>query len=209
MNLKKYEDFVPKTDSGKLEWAKNFLISIRKSVAETPQMYYNNKEITELEEEIVIYIKALEDAAIKKNESKAANSLKRVLERKTIRRMRTMALLLKRNGANESIIARLDIRCKEQRVDESLLKPALKAKVVGDVVELHFHKNHLFNVSFYCRFPGQEWAPVGYGFDSPYLDKRPLAVPLQPERREYMGRYASTLAELGQFSDIVSVVFGG
>lgn len=209
MTLKKYADFVPKTDSGKLEWCRNFLSGIREAVARTGNTYKSNDEITELENEIRTYIQALEDAERKKVESKAANSLKRVLERKTIFHMRTMAMILKRAGADESVIARLSIKCKNEAIDESLLKPSFKAKVVGDIVELHFTKNHLFNVSFYCRFPGQEWEPIGYGFDSPYVDKRPLAVPLQPERREYMGRFASTLVETGQFSDIVSVVFGG
>lgn len=207
--MKKYEDFIPKTDSGKLEWTINFLRGIREAVARTSGFYYSDKELTQLEEEITAYINSMIDAERKKNESMAANSLKRVLERKTIRRMRTVALLLKRSNADESIVAKLRMKCKEQPVDTSLIKPSITAKVIGDTVELHFHKNHLFNVSIYSRYPGQEWQPIGYGFNSPYLDKRPLTVAQQPERREYMACFANVLIELGQFSDIVSVVFGG
>lgn len=209
MKMKKYEDFVPKTDIGKLEWTINFLSCVREAAAKTNTTHYTEKGLTELEEEISIYIEALRDAERKKIASQAANSLKQVLERKTIRRMRTFALLMKRSNADESIIAKMRIKCKEEKIDPSIQKPVFKAKAVKDVVELHFKKNHIFNVSFYSRYPGEEWIHIGYGFDSPYLDKRPLAVPLQPERREYMARFANVITELGQPSDIVSVPFGG
>lgn len=207
--MKRYEDFIPKSDSGKLMWLKNFLLRMRETLATTrPSM--PEEEIVQLEEEIKEYIESLEDVERKRYAAQAATSRKNELEGKTIKRVRNIAQIIKvSSGYDSAIIAQMGIICKGYRVDEKELKPSIKAKVKGSEVIIQFNKNHHFNVAFYCRFPGEEFSHIGNGLTSPFIDNRPLIDPLQPERREYMAMYTNFKENLGIPSSIVSVVFGG
>lgn len=65
-------------------------------------------------------------------------------------------------------------------------------------------------VSIYTRLKGAlEWQHVDWAKKSPYADESPLSVPGQPEAREYRVCCYDGFNELGHFSDIVTVVYGG
>lgn len=65
-------------------------------------------------------------------------------------------------------------------------------------------------VSIYSRIKGTEgWTKIANDFASPYVDRRPLTEPGKPENREYMALYFDGREDVGQQSDIASIVFGG
>ena len=62
----------------------------------------------------------------------------------------------------------------------------------------------------YCRLRGSTgWNKLGIDTSSPYYDTHPLATPGVAETREYMLRAILDDVEIGQPSDIISIVIGG
>ena len=53
------------------------------------------------------------------------------------------------------------------------------------------------------------WEKLAYNSSSPYNDTRPLAIAGIPENRKYRARGVINDTEIGQWSDILSVTFGG
>ncbi len=89
-------------------------------------------------------------------------------------------------------------------------KPGLKAKARVNDVELSFTKKGLDGVNVYARLKGAaQWTFLARDTHSPYNDSRPLTNAGVPETREYMCIGVIADEEVGEESDIVSVVFGG
>ncbi len=65
-------------------------------------------------------------------------------------------------------------------------------------------------VNVYERLQGgKEWTKLSFDSHSPYHDNRPLSVPGVAETREYMCIGVIHDEQVGQASDVVTVVFGG
>jgi hypothetical protein len=89
------------------------------------------------------------------------------------------------------------------------IKTVLKAEVLPGRVRLSFVKKSFSGVNIYTRLVGTvNWQFLARDNNSPYDDERPLANG-QPEKREYMAIGVVGDDEVGQPSDIISVVFGG
>ena len=89
------------------------------------------------------------------------------------------------------------------------IKTALKAEVLPGRVRLSFIKKSFSGVNIFTRLVGTvNWQFLARDNNSPYDDERPLANG-QPEKREYMAIGLHGDDEVGQPSDIISVVFGG
>jgi len=88
-------------------------------------------------------------------------------------------------------------------------KTVLKADVLPGRVRLSFVKRNFSGVNIYTRPIGTaQWQYLARDNNSPYDDERPLANG-QPEKREYMAIGVVGDEEVGDPSDIISVVFGG
>ena len=88
-------------------------------------------------------------------------------------------------------------------------KTVLKAEVLPGRVRLSFVKKNFSGVNIYTRPIGTiQWQYLARDNNSPYDDERPLANGL-PEKREYMAIGVVGDEEVGQPSDIISVVYGG
>jgi hypothetical protein len=90
------------------------------------------------------------------------------------------------------------------------IKPAITASAERGHVRITGTKNYAETVNIYMRRKGGAFAiiaPKRKRF--PFDDQTPLAVAGVPEEREYMARGVIGDDEVGQDSDIVSVVFGG
>lgn len=95
-------------------------------------------------------------------------------------------------------------------VDISTLRPTLKCTVYPGYVSVSFNKQNMYGVTIFCRIKGTEgWTELTSKRNSPYKDARPLAEAGKAEHREYMAMCYDGEIDLGQQSDIVSVVFGG
>jgi len=89
-------------------------------------------------------------------------------------------------------------------------KSTLKAESLPGKVRISFTKKGFAGVNIYSRLEGaSKWTLLGRDNNSPYDDARPLTNAGQPEKREYMAMGVVGDEEVGQPSDIVSVVFGG
>lgn len=208
-NMKKYQDFIPKSDAERLLWLHNYVENIREAALNTGTSL-GPAAITAHEQEVMQYINAIVDAEQKKIDSKAATSHKEALEKSTIKRIRDVATIIKRQGRKDvGTIAKLGIKCKGYAVDVSALCPNIRVEVAGNKVYIYFNRNHHYDVAVYCRQPGEEFIHIGFGVTSPFIDERPLAVPLQPERREYSIMYNNRRENIGHRSLVASVVYGG
>ena len=68
----------------------------------------------------------------------------------------------------------------------------------------------MHGVSIFSRIAGEtEWQELTSVGKSPYIDRRPLKEAGKPEVREYKLRFYDGFNDVGQESDIASIVFGG
>jgi hypothetical protein len=104
----------------------------------------------------------------------------------------------------------LGIKASASAMDEASVKPKLSGDAFPGYVRLKFTKKGLDGVNIYTRLKGQNtWVFLARDTNSPYDDNRALAQAGVPETREYMCIGVISDTEVGQASDIVSVVYGG
>jgi hypothetical protein len=140
----------------------------------------------------------------KVSEKDAAKKEDLALIRGFVKRMKAHAAYTDAIGQQLGIIGTAD------DMDEELVKPKLTGDAFPGYVRLKFTKKGLDGVNIYTRLKGQsQWNFLARDTNSPYDDNRPLLQAGVPETREYMGIGVIADTEVGQASDIVSVVFGG
>ena len=90
------------------------------------------------------------------------------------------------------------------------IKPVIKAKAYEGRVDISFNLQVMKSITIYSRIKGSYgWEKLGNDYESPFEDRRPLAVAHQAEVREYMAMYFNGKEDVGQPSDIIPIVFGG
>lgn len=113
----------------------------------------------------------------------------------------------------EAIGEDLGIVGDETTFDEPNFKTTLKAVVMPGLVEISFSKNGVDGINVYSHPLGSkdpnDWEKLAFDSSSPYNDTRPLQDKANPEVREYRARGVISDLEIGQWSDIVRVTFGG
>jgi hypothetical protein len=91
--------------------------------------------------------------------------------------------------------------------------PSIKAKAKVGMVEVRFSKKNVEGVNIYSHPVGSTdinvWVKLGFDGHPPFYDKRPLAVASQPEKRQYKLCGVINDEEIGQWSNVVEVVFAG
>jgi hypothetical protein len=104
----------------------------------------------------------------------------------------------------------LKLRGPKVSFDPAAFKSVLKVSIVGGQIRLDFTRSGVGAVVVYARLRGTpDWSRLGQDSSSPYYDTRPLTVPGVAEMREYMVRGLLDDEEIGQDSNIVSILFGG
>ena len=95
-------------------------------------------------------------------------------------------------------------------VNAATIKPKLKVRLVGGGVQLRIIKYGAKSVTIYVRLQGEDkFVPLERISGSVYIDKRPLNTPGVAEIRQYQIRVIVGDEEVGYFSDIVTISFGG
>jgi hypothetical protein len=101
----------------------------------------------------------------------------------------------------------------EVSFDADNYKPTGKAISMPGEVKIDFTKLGVDAEHVYSNPVGgtdpNEWVLLATDAHTPYNDSRPLAVPGKPETRRYRLRGVMGDAEIGQFSDIITVTFAG
>ena len=87
------------------------------------------------------------------------------------------------------------------------MKPTLKGEHSGGIVEIKWDKQGMEAIAAYCK-RGSE---VSFSFfekdvDSPLTDDRPKLDPSAPEERNYYAYYVDDDENVGQQSDIITVI---
>jgi hypothetical protein len=126
--------------------------------------------------------------------------------------IRTAVRRLKTNSAytGSGVEGTLQLRGPESGFEPGTFKPTSKVSISGGQIRIDFTKGEADGVVVYCRLRGSPgWNKLGIDTASPYFDTNPPATPGVPETREYMVRAILDDVEIGQPSDIISLVFGG
>ncbi len=103
----------------------------------------------------------------------------------------------------------LNLKGPASAFDPNTFKPSVTLSLVGGQIKVEFTKGGCDSVAIYTRLRGSTgWTRLGTDSSSPYYDTRPLAAATAPETREYQLVGIIDDEEIGQPSDIVSIIFG-
>ncbi len=207
--MKKYFiHFVPGQFSKMAAWAANYKIKIAEYGAKLGLLPETVTQHQEAAQKIVDVVNMVE---LKKRELADAVAAQKLLRYNEAKLIRDGVAAYKRNpGFTENIGSGLGIMTTSLTIDESVLKPSLKPMTYPGYVSILFNKQKMYGVTIFTRLKGEaNWQELASIRQSPYRDTRPLAADGKPEHREYMGMCYNGEIDLGQQSDIVSVVYGG
>ena len=198
-------DFIPRSDGSLVLWLTTYKAKI---ITHGLALGLTAGEITDIGTQCDALIAAINNAESKKNESTNAVISKDTLKKDELPIMRNMIKRIKtHSGYTEAIGEELGIIGSDDVVSN---KPDIKAKARINDVEISFSKKGLDGVNVYGRLKGvAPWTFLARDTNSPYNDARPLTTAGVPETREYMCIGVLADVEVGEPSDIVSVVFGG
>lgn len=208
--MKKYEDFIPKADGKFMLWTEGWQISFPGLAARTmPHVQQPEQEKhLNLARRTIHIIKEVDKA---KSTLAAVVAEKERLKKEFTAEARAYINMAKasRHFTDDDFLG-TGITCTNQTLDFSEMSPNIKAAAFPTHVEISFNKNHILSVAIYCRLPEDqgEWRLIAKSSKSPYIDKTPLRIDGQPERREYMAIFTNTETLLGQKSGIIQVTFG-
>lgn len=92
-------------------------------------------------------------------------------------------------------------------IDWNTRKPILAARdLTGGTVEIGFTKGDADGINVYRKLPGEaDYRFLGRDNSPPFRDQTPLAEPGKAELRIYAAIYVKKGAEVGQFSDDVTI----
>ncbi|BAV06575.1 hypothetical protein SAMN05421788_107238 [Filimonas lacunae] len=208
--MKKYKDFIPKSDAELAVYAFGYKTNFRK-MATLAIPHLTNDDIETHEAEVQHMIDLIYKIDIKKAELAGLVSEKNQAVSETVAKIRRMATYAKNGEARDSPeVAAAGLKCQAIRLELRDLRPTLTIKSNYDFIEIAFNKHHVLPIAIYSRKSGvAEWEFVSYATTSPYIDKRPPAIPGQPERREYQANYTDYQSCISQKSGIVSTVLMG
>jgi hypothetical protein len=167
--------------------------------------------LAEIHVKIKAIIKAINDAIAGKQTWKNLEAAKRGTKTEILGFLRTnIARFKTESGYTEAIGKDLGIIGTTDTFDHNAYKPTLKATVFPKYINLEFIKKGIDAVNIYVRIKGgTEWTFLARDTRSPYHDSENLKTAGVPEVREYMCIGVIADEEIGQESDVVTVVFDG
>ncbi len=201
-------DFIPQPEGKLILWLTNFDTKIDGVAVE---LNIDPAMLAEIHATIKALIKAINDAIAAKQTWKNLEAVKRAEKTNVLGYMRTKIARMKtESGYTEAIGKDLGIIGTSDAFDVSNYKPTLKASVFPKYINLDFVKKGIDAVNIYVRLKGEtEWRFLARDTKSPYHDSENLKTAGVPEVREYMCIGVIADEEIGQESDVVSVVFDG
>jgi hypothetical protein len=201
-------DYVPRNDSQLAVWLTNLATKIG---THGPTLGLTTDEVNAA-------VKSCNDASTKiteieqkKTEVQHLVAIKDEVKTSSLLIIRGFATRMKAHPAyTEALGYDLGIIAPSGAANVTINKSTLKAESLPGKVRISFTKKGFAGVNIYSRLEGAaKWTLLGRDNNSPYDDTRPLTNAGQPEKREYMAMGVIGDEEVGQPSDIVSVLFGG
>lgn len=207
--LSSYYHFIPKTDAELAQWVANFRLKIPTvgALVELPAT-----TITEAQDTAQLIEEGFEKSVVKKQEQQEAVAYKKVLRKREVKKLVSLAIAIKRSPLyTENMGRELGIIGIQSSAGRAPLRPTLKLKTEVGYVAISFNKQRQKGITIYSRLKGSPgWETLVSGTSvSPFKDARPLQQEGVAETREYLARYWDNATEIGQESDIVFTLFGG
>ena len=167
------------------------------------------EEINPVIQVITDHQAAFADMNVKKKASNSAVEKNAAAKAFSVSEIRRMAQRLKStNGYTDEIGKELGIVGNDgTAVDLTSIKPTLKYNIVGGTVVITFNKQHMDGVKIYSKRSGEsEFTFLAIDRASPYEDNRPKINSAMPEERHYYAYYFYSDQQVGQQSDILTVI---
>jgi hypothetical protein len=202
-------DFIPQNEGQLILWLGNFQNKFTTTHAAT--LGYTPAQITAISDSCTALVTALNAVEAAKTALRNAVESKDTVKFDSLGFLRTEIRKIKTNDAFTDAMGKdLGIIGSPEDMDAESMKPKLSGEAFPGYVRLKFTKKGLDGVNIYTRLKGQsQWTFLARDTVSPYDDTRPLSQTGVPETREYMCIGVIDDTEVGQQSDIVTVVFGG
>lgn len=202
------KEFFPDKEADQSSWAINlksklplYASNLEISPSSQANMIASCKEITDEINAVQLAKATLKKAISRKNAAKAKALL---ILRKEIARAKTAPNYTIAIGKDLGIVSINSSK------DNDNFKPSLKGESFPGYVRLSFIKKDTDGVNIYTRLKGSAtFQFLARDSFSPFDDKRPLNTPTQAEIREYMAIAVIGDEQVGQQSNIISVVFSG
>jgi hypothetical protein len=201
------EDFMPKTFHGLLPWMNNL---DQKAPTTGLMVGLTPAQITDLQDNIQQVIDAINGVTIKRSELDEALSIRNMLRGNQLQVIRHFIALIKMSpNYTPAIGAQLGIIANALMIDTTLVKPVLKLSIEAGNVRIAFRKKGMKGISIFSRQRGtMSWQKIAQINTSPYVDTRSLIDAGKPEAREYIALFQDGLKEIGQESEIYSILTG-
>lgn len=201
-------DFIPQNEGQLILWLGNFQNKLTTSYG--AGLGYTPAQLTAISNACNALVSALNVVEAAKKALNNAVGAKDEVKLSQLGFLRTEIRKIKTKDAYTVAIGKdLGIIGTNGELDEENVKPKFSGEAFPGYVRLKFSKNGLDGVNIYSRVKGQvNWNFLSRDTNSPYDDHKPLANG-NPETREYMCIGVMEDTEVGQQSDIVTVVFGG
>jgi hypothetical protein len=204
---KRHDDFMPRTDADKLPW----LYNMQQKLPLTGILLgLLPAQITELGDAIQQSLDAINQAEVKRAELSEACNAKQMLTDNQFLLIRRYIGIMKRSAQyNTAIGGQLNIIGSSVAIDTATVRPTLKLSVFAGNIHISYKKQFMPNICIYSRQRGsQAWHKIAQVNYSPFVDVRSLAEAGKPEAREYMALYHNGAIEVGQESDIATILTG-
>jgi hypothetical protein len=204
---KKYPGFMPKKDGDKKSWLNN---AYTKADIACPQLGLLPAEITEFKDVLQSSTDTLNNVDIKRAELDQALYAKKMLEENEARVISRLVARMKSSSTfNLAVAAELGIVGNAVIIDDTVVKPVLKIKLVAGLVRISFSKQYMSNICIFSRQRNTlNWEKIAQTNRSPFTDTRSLAEAGKAEAREYMALFNDGTQKIGQESEIYSILTG-
>jgi hypothetical protein len=201
------EDFMPKTFGGMTMWFNNLKQQV---TASGIMVGLTSAQITDVCDLIQQCIDAINEVEIKRSALDQAITARDMLAENQMQEIRLFIGRTKKSvNYTPAIGAQWGILTNAHTIDTNLVKPALKLALEAGNVRISFRKKHMHGISIFGRQRGQlNWVKITQTSFSPFLDTRNLTDAGKPEAREYMALYHDGTKEIGQESDVTSILAG-
>ena len=202
-------DIIPQSNQNLSDWLANLLL---KAPTQAPNLGLTPEEVTDFTKILQTLKTAVDDVgSCSKLRSTRRGVLQQALTDNLPEVRRALKNMKSSKNYNDGIGADLQIVATTATFDAENYKPAISAEVFPGYVRIKGKKLGADAFNLYMRLKGQtDFKLIATNRTRfPFDDDSPLAQVGVPETREYRSMGVLADEEIGQPSDIVSVLYGG
>jgi hypothetical protein len=205
--MKRYFEFVPT----RFESRVSFLHNINQKIDTAgPQLGLTPAEVTEFKDHLQFCIDTTNNVNVKRKDLDEAIEARNLLDENEMKEIRRVIARMRKSPLFTTALgAQLGILASAVTIDTTEVKPLLKLKVVAGQIHIAFRKQGIPSICIFSRQRGTtNWEKIAQVNHSPFLDSRSLAQAGKPEAREYMALFHDGRTQVGQESEIYSILTG-